>query len=798
MAPAGDEAALRAAVCAGADAVYLGFRAFGARASAANFGEEELARAVEYAHLHQVRVHVTVNTLVKEREMETLYRALETIARAQADAVIVQDLGVASLVKGNFPTLALHASTQMAIHNATGARFAKEAGFERVVLARECGLCEIRRVAQTGVETEVFVHGALCASVSGQCLLSSMAGGRSGNRGRCAQPCRQMVSLGDHSGALLSMKDLCLRDHLQALEDAGVCSLKIEGRLKRPEYVAIVTDSYRRALDELAAGQPCAQGMEEKESLMQIFHRGGFTAGHALGAEDADLCAVDHVGHGGILMGQVLREKNGLAVMKLERVLHDGDGLQLRGRREMDLRYSGKDRQAGEEAVLRLRPGESAWPGDRVYRLTDTRQMGRAESLMQEKPILLSMEAVLEVGKPISLTVTDGETRVTLLGESVQAAKTRGITAEEVRKQLGKLGDTPFAVSSSEAVAVSVAQDAFVPVSAVNALRREAVLRLMKARAEAFWVAEKAKQNELPKVPWGKEPQTPAEPLGEAESWKDKLAVRFSDVQLAGEFQARGAELLIFAPLDLDEALLDAQCRNLPQGAWLELPPQLTEPAVAMFKRLAARHAGRLGGVVLSTVGQLGADFALPLALGTGVPLTNALALKAVSSWNPRFFLLWPELSFEELCHISPPPIAPLLTVYGRERVMLLNHCPLRVAKGAGKGRASCSYGAKGETGCPCTGATLTDRKGYRFPLQRLRTPEGCVVSVWNALPTDLRKQGKARKELGAGMLLNFTVESPQEQLGLVEEFAALRNEAPVPLKENQKTTQGHFLRGVE
>ena len=241
LCPAGDEAALRAAIDCGANAVYLGYKAFGARASAVNFDDEALERAVSYAHLYHARVHVTVNTLIKPSELSGVHQALSAIDAAGADAVIVQDQGVAAMVRRDFPRLQLHASTQMALCNAEGARMAQRLGFDRVVLARECSLEEIRRVCQTGIETEVFAHGALCTAVSGRCLMSSMAGGRSGNRGRCAQPCRQQFRLGGENGPLLSLRDLCTLDDLPALCDAGVASLKIEGRLKRAEYVAVVT-----------------------------------------------------------------------------------------------------------------------------------------------------------------------------------------------------------------------------------------------------------------------------------------------------------------------------------------------------------------------------------------------------------------------------------------------------------------------------------------------------------------------------------------------------------------------------
>ena len=801
LAPAGDPAALRAAVCAGADAVYLGFRAFGARASAANFDEEALAQGIAYAHLHHVRVYVTVNTLVKARELESVYRALETIALARADAVIVQDMGVALLVREHFPTLALHASTQMALHNEAGVAWAKRQGFQRVVLARECGLEAIGQAAQTAMEIEVFAHGALCAGVSGQCLLSSMAGGRSGNRGRCAQPCRQEVALGRHRGALLSMKDLCLRDFLPELRAAGVHSIKLEGRMKRPEYVAIVTESYRRALDELAAGCFQPGNVQERERLCQIFHRGGFTPGHAMGAEDAELCATTHVGHGGLLVGQVERVKNGLAALSLCRALHDGDGLQLRGKIEADLRYSGKEKAVGEEAVLRLRPGVFPAVGDAVFRLTDAAQLVEAETITQEAPIPVQMKAELQAEQPARLTLSDGQTEVTVYGEAVQPARSRGVTAAEVQKQLAKLGDTPFALPEPPEV---LAEDGlFVPVSALNALRREGIQALQQARAAAFFGVEK--EALLSRLP-GCEPELLfAEHRGaipragnSSMPWEDVLAVSFSDSALGPRIAEAGADLLIFAPWDFTPMALEKSLKELPQGAWLELPPQLTEAALEMVRQLVQKNAPGLGGVVVGSIGQLGADFGVPVALGAGVPVTNPMAARALAAEQPAFWTIWPELSLAESKDMEPFSMRGLLAVYGHERVMLLNHCPERVGRGLSQGREQCRLCGETSMACVTSGAALTDRKGFRFPLCKTRMPEGCVVNVLNALPTDLRKQEEARRGLGAGMLLHFTVETPEEQLQMVRELAETRRGGPARFEGKKEATQGHFFRGVE
>lgn len=271
LAPAGGREQLYAAVRCGADAVYLGTHFFNARRAAENFTEEGLADAVSYCHARNVRVYVTLNTLILDDELETVRQTLREIAQSGADAVIVQDIAAVRLVKTHCPGLALHASTQMAVHNVAGVRQLEALGFERVVLARELSLAEMTHIAQnTALDLEVFVHGALCMSVSGACTLSSMLGGRSGNRGMCAQPCRLNFRAGKREYAL-SLKDLSALDHLDSLRSAGICSLKIEGRMKRAEYVAAAVTACREALN----GHPY-----DREILQAAFSRGGFTDGY--------------------------------------------------------------------------------------------------------------------------------------------------------------------------------------------------------------------------------------------------------------------------------------------------------------------------------------------------------------------------------------------------------------------------------------------------------------------------------------------------------------------------------------
>ena len=283
LAPAGGEAQLRAAVLCGADAVYLGLRGFNARAGAENFDENTLPQTVGWCHARGVRVYVTLNTLVTDRELPQWLHSLDAVAAAGVDGVLVQDLGLAKIIRQRYPTLPLHASTQMTIHNLAGARLLEEMGFTQVVLARELSKEEIAAIcAGTSMRCEVFVHGALCMSVSGQCYLSSVLGERSGNRGRCAQPCR--LDFKSHGrGYALSLKDLTLTDRLRELEALGVASFKIEGRLKRPEYVAAAVTACRQSL----AGE-----VPDLETLRSVFSRSGFTDGYYTGQRDLSMFGI--------------------------------------------------------------------------------------------------------------------------------------------------------------------------------------------------------------------------------------------------------------------------------------------------------------------------------------------------------------------------------------------------------------------------------------------------------------------------------------------------------------------------
>ena len=708
LAPAGNREALDRAVAAGADAVYLGYAAYSARAGAGNFDASGLAEAVFFAHLHHVRVYVTVNTLVKDGELPGVLDVLRLLDHLRVDGVLVQDLGVLSMARTCFPDLPVHASTQMAIHNATGARWCREQGMRRVVLARECSLEEIRLAAREGVEIEVFGHGAQCVATSGQCLFSSMIGARSGNRGRCAQPCRLTYTYRGKTAAWLSPRDVCLRDDLPSLADAGACSVKLEGRLKRPEYVATVAGSYKRAVTNFAPADEA-----EKRDLLQIFQRGGFMRGYAMGAEDAAVICPDRVNHGGVPIGVIEAVSGGMARMRTSLTLHDGDGLQIRASSgDQEMIYAGPKVAAGGIALLRLRDDMRVRAGDEAVRLTDARQLEEARALpLPVIPVDLTLTAL--PGEPLTLTATDGISSVTVTGDAVSPARSRAMTEEDARRSLAKTGDTAFSLRNC---AVTT-ENAFVPVSALNALRREALGQLCNARADAF-----ARQpgRELPleevELPRGDLPET--------------IIVRtLAQYETVKHRDAR----VVWYPEDFREDALSA----MPDGAWLHLPMACEEATLRMLHRFVTENAHRIGGVVLGSVGQLGLSWPVPIGAGEGIPVMNRRAARLLFDAGCRFATASGELSAAELERLmrGHPPL--LVPAYGREQLMLLHHCPARTALGLTKGRRDCSLCDRHSPDA-LENTALTDRRDYEFPLLRQRLPEGCLIRLMNSLPTDL------------------------------------------------------------
>lgn len=427
LAPAGSLESLKAAIQAGADAVYVGGKMFGARAYANNFDQEELLEAIDYAHVHGKKLYLTVNTLLKEEELEeSLYDFLLPYYEAGLDAVIVQDYGVFELVHRYFKGLAIHASTQMMITGVESAKLLEKAGATRVVTARELSADEIKKIHdQTNLEIESFVHGALCYCYSGQCLFSSILGGRSGNRGRCAQPCRlpydvikKGKSINDKKEKyVLSPKDMCTIDILPEIIEAGVYSLKIEGRMKKPEYTAGVVSIYRKYLDlYLKNGKENYKvTKEDKQKLMDIFNRNGFNQGYYF-------------------------TKNGASMITLK---------------------ESSFRQRNEKLIQEI----------------------QTKYIKQEKKEKINGEFIICKDLPVTLKISCGDISVSVSGEKPQEAQKAPITKENIEKKLKKTGDTPF---EFEKISIQIQEHLFIPVGMINQLRREALVNLKEKICSSY------------------------------------------------------------------------------------------------------------------------------------------------------------------------------------------------------------------------------------------------------------------------------------------------------------------------
>ncbi len=502
LAPAGSMESLIAAVNAGCDAVYLGGKSFGARAFAGNFDENELKEAIKFCHLRNVKVYVTVNTLVYQSEIEACLAYVDQLVEAHVDALLIQDFGLFNLLKNHYPQLELHASTQMHAHNLNCVRFLKEQGIKRIVLARETPLDIIEECCKENIEIEVFVHGALCVSYSGQCLMSSILKNRSGNRGECAQMCRMKYKLlnttthenVDGDPYLLSLKDLNSLENVKKLIDAGVSSLKIEGRMKRPEYVSLVVSCYRRAIDEAMKGKEYRISDAELKELKKIFNR-GFTQGY-LFDETKDLANSFRPNHIGIEIGKVVAASSKRVKIQLSDSLNQKDGIRILHEREdvgfiVNKMYKNGKLIASAKAndIIELDCTDYIKPHSVVLKTSDHLQLESLQKKINEKranPIDIEFEA--EIGKPLKVIIKDTSIGVSATGKEICMKATKmPISKDKMIEQLSKINNTPFTLNQ---IRGKMDEMLFISIKEINECRRRAI---------DLFIAEKLKRERLEK-----------------------------------------------------------------------------------------------------------------------------------------------------------------------------------------------------------------------------------------------------------------------------------------------------------
>ena len=507
LAPAGSMECLKAAIAAGADAVYTGGALFGARAYAHNLTEEELLEAIDYVHLHGRRLYLTVNTLIKDREMEKqMYDYLLPYYRQGLDAVIVQDIGLFRFIRKHFPDLPIHASTQMTLTGVDGAKFLEKEGAQRIVTSRELSMAELKKIAdETELEIESFVHGALCYCYSGQCLFSSFIGGRSGNRGQCAQPCRLLYRTPEAKRPqyLLSLKDICTLELIPEMIESGIYSFKIEGRMKKPEYAAAVAFQYRKYADLYlkyyeecpAEEDPAAYAMkkyrvreEDRQMLLDLYNRGGFHTGYYHTQNGREMISLNRPNHAGVPAVKVLAKKGRNVTAKALTDLYPQDIIELpmrKGREKAD-NYTCKDAvKKGMNVQIPVFADtpfkmDEIWMRTRNSTLIDTLREEFVNGKIKER---ICGTFRLYPQEKATLTVKCRDAEITVAGEKAQEALSQPMSRERIEKQLRKTGNTEFEFSFLKA---EIGEKVFLPMQSLNELRREALETLEKVICEKY------------------------------------------------------------------------------------------------------------------------------------------------------------------------------------------------------------------------------------------------------------------------------------------------------------------------
>lgn len=494
LAPAGNMDAFLAAIEAGADAIYIGGYTFGARAFANNFSDDEIIKCINYAHLYGVKVYITVNTIVYEKEVDLFLNYIDFLHRNNVDAIIIQDLGMFDLVRKVYPNLELHASTQMHIHNLNGVLNLQKWGAKRVVMARETSYETLKEIKKhTSIELEVFIHGALCVSYSGQCLMSSLIGGRSGNRGKCAGTCRQQYNLIDDNGKkynedsyLLSTRDLNTLEDIGKLIELGIDSFKIEGRMKRAEYVYLVVSIYRKAIDNYLKYKETRITEDDILELKKIYNR-KFTKGYLF--NDKNIMNTYRPNHLGIKIGKVIKKDKNSIYIKLNNKLINGDGIRFLNKVEDDgliisQMYINKQKviSAKENDVIEIKGNINCDNGATVIKTTDKEQMDKLNNLINKRTrkVNINGKVIVKQDEFMKITLNDEKNEVIFISdEKPQLATNKPLMKEDIEKQIKKINDTVYTFRNLE---IYTDNKSFVPLSKLNEIRRGAIELLDQKR----------------------------------------------------------------------------------------------------------------------------------------------------------------------------------------------------------------------------------------------------------------------------------------------------------------------------
>ena len=813
LAPAGSVEGMKAAFHAGADAVYMGGSRFGARAYADNPDEEDLKWAIDYAHIHQKKLYLTLNTLMKDNELEEeVYEFLNPYYKEGLDAVIIQDFGVFSMLRQSFPDLPLHASTQMTITGVDMAKWLENQGMERIVLSRELSLEEIQKIREkTGMELEVFVQGALCYCYSGQCLMSSMIGGRSGNRGRCAQPCRLPYQAGDdkYGSFLLSPKDICTLRDIPELVECGINSFKIEGRMKKPEYAALTAMLYRHYTDLYQEYGKEKFQINEKdvERLMDLYNRGGFSGGYLHQNNSADMIFTKRPNHMGVPVGTVSEKGD----VRTSVDLKSGDVLEIRGKDgkeviQWTLNQSvpegasfwpdtgkrgtssrterGRKNSPSRKGIGNKNKENRMIPGMTVFRMRNPSLIEEIHENHVRQELKENIYGRLRVVKdsPVMLTLKWKDISVSLEGERAEAAKNQSMLEEQLKKPIQKTGNTPFVFEMLE---VETDGLCFVPNQQLNALRREALKALEKTYLKKFLrLGEKT------------DPALGVEGLERSFDGQrsEKEDVPLSVMLTGPEILKRGRILTSYETVsrvyvELHEAVHEhfetvKLLKRAGKKIYFSLPGIVREKDREVLVKYMT-DAGKFADGWL--VRQMEAFLLVrsvyeeaEIVFDSSIYSMNHFAKKFLQRFG-RVKLTAPvELNYQELKKLGCEDME--LTVYGHQQLMVSAQCVKKTKEG-------------------CTQRPemlqLTDRQYKHFYVYN--ECEFCYNKIYNGLPTMLMDKKRELQNLHpASFRIHFTMENEGQISALLKSFQEIFREGAAEKNILKDFTRGHFARGLE
>ena len=768
LAPCGNYDCVIAAVNAGADAVYLGGQLFNARAYASNFDNETLERVCDLCHSFGVKVYVTVNTLYKDEEFPELIPFIDALYTMGVDALIMQDLGAIRMVRKNWPDLNVHASTQLTANSLEDIKELEALGVRTAVLSRELNLKEIRNISEhTDVRIEVFIHGALCVSYSGQCLMSSVLGNRSGNRGKCAQNCRlnyELLSDGKPAakGHLLSTKDICTLELLPELLESGAVSLKIEGRMKTPEYVAGVTGIYRKYLDKYYAGEPYSVDPEDILILRQLFNRGFFSSGY-LGIHSgmAMMCPAHPRAWGGPA-GRVLSydAKKHLALIRFDKAMVPGDGIEIRTDAEEGIGcYVEQVCSVGQNLAVRIEG--AAAKNQEVWQTYDKRLMDglkpQYEAIRRKVPLRAAVS--LHKGIPSVLTFSWNGFEVSVTGEAPVPAENQPLTRETVTGQLSKLGNTIY---QTERIDVEMDEGIFLNRSALNALKNRAAEELTR---QVIAAAKRQPKTVTPE-------RFSGSPPGNGKSLT--VCVRTMEqfrAALAGEDVKRICLEMNEELMADPEGLADA-AHESGRKLYVKLPRIWRDYIRSNSEKwLEKCSASRIDGWLISNLGHYHA------VKGTGKEISldftgNVLNSRTADFWTELGVTavgVSPEMSREEINALADRSRTELLA-YGLLPLMVTHQCPIGNFVGGKKDRMYC--GCRGKT----TGYALRCGK----EIFRLETDcRNCICTITTAEPLDIRED--VNRFDVQSVRLNFTDEDGKTAGRIIRDYGKILASGRVP-----------------